>query len=97
MSEAVAVGLDDAAALAESEAAAVRVGEADVDTFFVRVAEAEAAVAVADSEAQGFALEARVARLRALAQGTTFLPPAATSDEERAIGVRVARLRRPVA
>ncbi len=41
--------------------------------------------AVADSAAQGFALEARVARLRALAQGTSFLPPAATTDEERAI------------
>jgi len=41
--------------------------------------------AVADSEAQGFALESRVARLRALAQGTTFLPPTASTDQERAI------------
>ena len=41
--------------------------------------------AVADSEAQGFALEARVARLRALAQGTTFLPPTPSSDQERAL------------
>ena len=41
--------------------------------------------AVADSEAQGFALEARVARLRALAEGTTFLPPTGSSDEQRAI------------
>ena len=41
--------------------------------------------AVADSAAQGLALEARVARLRALAQGTTFLPPTPSSDEERAI------------
>ena len=41
--------------------------------------------AVADSVAQGFALEARVARLRALAQGTTFLPPAAATDEQRDI------------
>ncbi len=41
--------------------------------------------AVADSEAQGFALEARVARLRALAQGTTFLPPTPASDEQHAI------------
>ncbi len=41
--------------------------------------------AVADSQAQGFALEARVARLRALAQGTTFLPPAASTDEQHAI------------
>jgi membrane fusion protein, adhesin transport system len=41
--------------------------------------------AVADSEAQGFALEARVARLRALAQGTTFLPPTPSNDQERAL------------
>jgi len=41
--------------------------------------------AVADSAAQGFALEARVARLRALAQGTSFLPPTPASDEEHAL------------
>jgi adhesin transport system membrane fusion protein len=41
--------------------------------------------AVADSAAQGFALEARVARLRALAQGTSFLPPTPSTDEERAL------------
>jgi adhesin transport system membrane fusion protein len=41
--------------------------------------------AVRDSEAQGIALEARVARLRALAQGTTFLPPTPANDEERTI------------
>jgi adhesin transport system membrane fusion protein len=41
--------------------------------------------AVADSAAQGIALEARVARLRALAQGTTFLPPTPGNDQERAI------------
>jgi adhesin transport system membrane fusion protein len=41
--------------------------------------------AVQDSAAQGIALEARVARLRALAQGTTFLPPTPASDQERAI------------
>jgi adhesin transport system membrane fusion protein len=41
--------------------------------------------AVADSEAQGIALEARVARLRALAQGTSFLPPTPSNDQERAI------------
>ena len=41
--------------------------------------------AVADSEAQGFALQARVARLRALAQGTTFLPPPAASEQQRAL------------
>ncbi len=41
--------------------------------------------AVRDSAAQGFALEARVARLRALAQGTTFLPPTGATDEQRAI------------
>ena len=41
--------------------------------------------AVADAAAQGFALEARVARLRALAQGTSFLPPTPASAEERAL------------
>ena len=41
--------------------------------------------AVADSAAQGIALQARVARLRALAQGTTFLPPTPGNDQERAI------------
>ena len=41
--------------------------------------------AVADSAAQGIALEARVARLRALAQGTTFLPPTPANDQERAL------------
>ena len=41
--------------------------------------------AVADSAAQGIALQARVARLRALAQGTSFLPPTPANDEERAI------------
>jgi adhesin transport system membrane fusion protein len=51
----------------------------------LRIDPTRANSAAADSAAQGFALEARVARLRALAQGTTFLPPAATSDEERAL------------
>jgi adhesin transport system membrane fusion protein len=41
--------------------------------------------AVADSEAQGFALQARVARLRALAQGTTFLPPTPSGEQERSL------------
>jgi adhesin transport system membrane fusion protein len=41
--------------------------------------------AVADSAAQGIALQARVARLRALAQGTSFLPPTPANDQERAI------------
>ena len=41
--------------------------------------------AVADSAAQGIALQARVARLRALAQGITFLPPTPANDQERAI------------
>jgi adhesin transport system membrane fusion protein len=41
--------------------------------------------AVADSAAQGIALEARAARLRALAQGTPFLPPTPANDQERAI------------
>jgi len=41
--------------------------------------------AVRDSAAQGIALQARVARLKALAQGTTFLPPTPANDDEKAV------------
>lgn len=53
--------------------------------LLMRIDPTRANSAVRDSEAQGFALEARVARLRALAQGTSFLPPTAGTDEEKAI------------
>ncbi len=53
--------------------------------LLMRVDPTRATSAVRDSAAQGFALEARVARLRALAQGTAFVPPVAATGEERAI------------
>ncbi len=53
--------------------------------LLLRVDPTRANSAVADSAAQGIALEARVARLRALAQGTSFLPPTPANDQERAI------------
>ena len=53
--------------------------------LLMRIDPTRATSAVRDSAAQGFALEARVARLRALAQGTAFVPPAASNDDERAI------------
>ena len=41
--------------------------------------------AVRDSAAQGIALQARVARLKALAQGTAFLPPTPANADEKAV------------
>jgi adhesin transport system membrane fusion protein len=53
--------------------------------LLLRIDPTRATSAVRDSAAQGIALSARVARLRALAQGTPFLPPTPTNDDERAI------------
>ena len=53
--------------------------------LLLRVDPTRATSAVRDSAAQGIALAARVARLRALALGTAFLPPTPTNDDERAI------------
>ncbi|MET0382152.1 MAG: HlyD family type I secretion periplasmic adaptor subunit [Burkholderiaceae bacterium] len=53
--------------------------------LLLRIDPTRATSAVRDSAAQGIALQARVARLRALAQGTTFLPPTPATDDERAI------------
>ena len=64
----------------------VREGEVvDAGQVLLMIDPTRATSAVADAAAQGFALEARVARLRALAQGTSFLPPTPASDEERAL------------
>jgi adhesin transport system membrane fusion protein len=57
----------------------------EVGQLLLTVDPTRANSAVRDSAAQGIALEARVARLRALAQGTSFLPPLPSNDEERAI------------
>ena len=64
----------------------VREGEkVEAGQVLLMIDPTRANAAVADSAAQGIALEARVARLRALAQGTTFLPPTPGNDQERAI------------
>ena len=53
--------------------------------MLLRIDPTRATSAVRDSAAQGIALQARVARLRALAQGASFLPPVPANAEERAI------------
>jgi adhesin transport system membrane fusion protein len=53
--------------------------------LLLRVDPTRATSAVRDNAAQGIALEARVARLRALANGTPFVPPAPANDDEKAI------------
>jgi membrane fusion protein, adhesin transport system len=51
--------------------------------LLLRVDETRATSGVRESAAQGVALRARTARLRALAEGKPFEPPAAANDEER--------------
>ena len=60
--------------------------------LLLKIDETRATSGVRESAAQGFALRARGARLRALAEGTSFLPPASSNaveqhivDEERAL------------
>lgn len=51
--------------------------------LLLRIDETRATSGVRESAAQGFALRARQARLRALAEGTAFAPPPAGSDPEQ--------------
>lgn len=60
--------------------------------LLLKIDETRATSGVRESAAQGFALRARGARLRALAEGTSFLPPASSNaveqhivDEERTL------------
>ena len=60
--------------------------------LLLKIDETRATSGVRESAAQGFALRSRGARLRALAEGTSFLPPASSNaveqhivDEERAL------------
>jgi len=64
----------------------VREGElVEAGQLLLRVDETRAGAGVRESAAQGFALRARAARLRALAEGTPFsAPPAQDNDERRA-------------
>ena len=67
---------------------AILVREGDVveqDQLLLKIDETRATSGVRESAANGFALRARQARLRALADGSAFLPPATTSDEEKDI------------
>ncbi|MFT3956293.1 MAG: HlyD family type I secretion periplasmic adaptor subunit [Piscinibacter sp.] len=55
------------------------------DQLLLKIDETRATSGVRESAAQGFALRARQARLRALAEGSAFQPPAASGDEEKRI------------
>ncbi len=55
------------------------------DQLLLKIDETRATSGVRESAAQGFALRARQARLRALAEGASFLPPKAADAEEARI------------
>jgi len=56
------------------------------DQLLLKIDETRATSGVRESAAQGFALRARQARLRALAEGSVFVPPAVRdNDQERRI------------
>jgi membrane fusion protein, adhesin transport system len=59
----------------------VREGDVvEANQLLLKIDETRATSGVRESAAQGFALRARQARLRALAEGTSFLPPASKGD-----------------
>src|SRR6202008_2788017 len=53
------------------------------DQLLLKIDETRATSGVRESAAQGFALRARQARLRALAEASAFAPPASASAEEK--------------
>jgi membrane fusion protein, adhesin transport system len=64
----------------------VREGQVvEAGQLLLRVEETRATAGVRESAATGTTLRARAARLRALAEGKPFLPPAAQSDEEKRV------------
>jgi membrane fusion protein, adhesin transport system len=65
----------------------VREGEVvEKDQLLLKIDETRATSGVRENAATGFALRARQARLRALAEGTSFQPPAGSNnDEDRSI------------
>ena len=64
----------------------VREGDVvEAGQLLLRVDETRATSGVRENAAQGFALQARGARLRALAEGTAFKPPKADSPDEQSI------------
>jgi adhesin transport system membrane fusion protein len=66
--------------------------EVEAGQLLLRIDETRATSGVRESAAQGFALKARLARLRALAEGSAIAMPAAKSDEERRIADEERRL-----
>lgn len=64
----------------------VREGQVvDAGQLLLRIDETRATSGVRESAAQGFALRARVARLRALGEGSSFKPPEPGDSEEKHI------------
>ncbi|MEQ1805606.1 MAG: HlyD family type I secretion periplasmic adaptor subunit [Burkholderiaceae bacterium] len=64
----------------------VREGQVvEKDQLLLKIDETRATSGVRESAAQGFALRARQARLRALAEGAPFRPPAASGAQEKHI------------
>jgi membrane fusion protein, adhesin transport system len=62
----------------------VREGQlVEAGQLLLRIDETRAGAGVRESAAQGLSLRARSARLRALAEGSTFAPPPARDEEER--------------
>lgn len=59
--------------------------EVEAGQLLLRIDETRATSGVRESAAQGFALRARVARLRALGEGSAFKPPEPADDEERRV------------
>ncbi|MFO1219882.1 MAG: HlyD family type I secretion periplasmic adaptor subunit [Burkholderiaceae bacterium] len=71
----------------------VREGQlVEAGQLLLRIDETRAGAGVRESAAQGFALRARAARLRALAEGTSFAPPATKDPVEKRIAVDEQRL-----
>ncbi|EHR71079.1 type I secretion membrane fusion protein, HlyD family [Burkholderiales bacterium JOSHI_001] len=66
--------------------------EVEAGQLLLRIDETRATSGVRESAAQGFALKARLARLRALAEGSPIAMPAAKSAEERRIADEERRL-----
>ena len=71
----------------------VREGEVvEKDQLLLKIDETRATSGVRENAATGFALRARQARLRALAEGTSFQPPTSSNDEDKSIVAAERRL-----
>ena len=71
----------------------VREGQlVEAGQLLLRIDETRAGAGVRESAVQGFSLRARAARLRALAEGTAFAPPAARDADEKRVVLDERRL-----